>query len=210
MVNHKQRQIHNVKPIRDTVVMEEVQQALKTQTEDGMRNYTIFQTGKATLLRVSDVLALKKSDVYEEDGEIKRNAYIFDQKTGKPNTLFLLPITKDLTEYYRYLKQYQKDHPKVKVFSSPWLFPSFRHPQKHIDGKRYWHIMDDVGKLLGINYLGTHTMRKTGAYRVYQQSNHDIGLVMKLLNHSSESMTLRYIGVDRETIESKLSKIDFG
>lgn len=82
--------------------------------------------------------------------------------------------------------------------------------QKHVDGKRYWHIMDDVGKLLGINYLGTHTMRKTGAYRVYQQSNHDIGLVMKLLNHSSESMTLRYIGVDRETIESKLSKIDFG
>ena len=33
-------------------------------------------------------------------------------------------------------------------------------------------------------------MRKTGAYRVYMQSNYNIGLVMHLLNHSSEAMTL--------------------
>lgn len=40
--------------------------------------------------------------------------------------------------------------------------------------------MARVGDLLGINginYLGTHTMRKTGAYRVYTQSNYNIGLV---------------------------------
>ena len=32
--------------------------------------------------------------------------------------------------------------------------------------------MARVGDLLGINYLGTHTMRKTGAYRVYTQSHY--------------------------------------
>ena len=48
--------------------------------------------------------------------------------------------------------------------------------------------MARVGDLLGINYLGTHTMRKTGAYRVYTQSNYNIGLVMHLLNHSSGSV----------------------
>lgn len=31
-------------------------------------------------------------------------------------------------------------------------------------------------------------MRKTGAYRVYTQSNYNIGLVMHLLNHSSGSV----------------------
>ena len=30
--------------------------------------------------------------------------------------------------------------------------------------------MSKVGELLEINYLGTHIMRKTGAYRVYTQS----------------------------------------
>lgn len=70
--------------------------------------------------------------------------------------------------------------------------------------------MDKVGKNLHIDYLGTHTMRKTGAYRVYQQTNHNIALVMKLLNHSSEQMTLAYLGLDQEERENLLDMIDFG
>ena len=70
--------------------------------------------------------------------------------------------------------------------------------------------MSKVGDLLGINYLGTHTMRKTGAYRVYTQSNYNIGLVMHLLNHSSESMTLAYLGLDQASTENMLNQIDFG
>lgn len=70
--------------------------------------------------------------------------------------------------------------------------------------------MHKVGDLLGINYLGTHTMRKTGAYRVYVQSNYNIGLVMGLLNHSSEAMTLRYLGLDAESERNMLNKINFG
>lgn len=71
-------------------------------------------------------------------------------------------------------------------------------------------IMYKVGKKLNIDYLGTHTMRKTGAYRVYEQTNHNIALVMKLLNHSSEDMTLAYLGLDQETREHILDTIDFG
>jgi hypothetical protein len=48
--------------------------------------------------------------------------------------------------------------------------------------------------LLGIYYLGSHTMSKIGAYRVYTQSNYNIGLVVNFLNHSSEAMTLAYLG----------------
>ena len=71
-------------------------------------------------------------------------------------------------------------------------------------------IMSKVGDLLGINYLGTHTLRKTGAYRVYTQSNYNIGLVMHLLNHSSEAMTLAYLGLDQASTENMLNQIDFG
>ncbi len=67
-----------------------------------------------------------------------------------------------------------------------------------------------LARLLDINYLGTHTMRKTGAYRVYVQSNYNIGLVMSLLNHSSEAMTLKYLGLDQTSREQMLNKIDFG
>ena len=70
--------------------------------------------------------------------------------------------------------------------------------------------MHKTGELLNIPYLGTHTMRKTGAYRVYVQSNYNIGLVMKLLRHSSEAVTLNYLGLDQKTTETLLDTIDFG
>lgn len=94
--------------------------------------------------------------------------------------------------------------------NSEWLFPSTAHPDRHITEKQFYKVMARVGDLLGINYLGTHTMRKTGAYRVYTQSNYNIGLVMHLLNHSSESMTLTYLGLDQASRETMLDQIDFG
>lgn len=94
--------------------------------------------------------------------------------------------------------------------NSEWLFPSTSRPDSPITEKQFYKIMARVGNLLGINYLGTHTMRKTGAYRVYTQSNYNIGLVMHLLNHSSEAMTLTYLGLDQASRETMIDQIDFG
>ena len=193
-----------VLPIKDSYVLSEVQDTLLHNFRAGVRNYTIFQVGKATLLRVSDVLRLKQSDVFDDNGEIKRHAFIKDKKTGKQNTLYLRPVMNDLTNYKNWLVQ------KNYYQQTPWLFPSTRNPQKHIDERNYYDIMFKTGKLLNIPYLGTHTMRKTGAYMVYVQSNYNIGLVMKLLNHSSEAVTLNYLGVDQESREHILDSIDFG
>lgn len=199
-----------VLPIKDSQILTQVLETLRDDFKYGRRNYTIFQVGKATLLRVSDVIALKKSDVFDEDGQIMKNAYIVDKKTKKQNTLYLRPVEDDLLKYQNWLMRYQMDNPKMKVYDSPWLFPSFANPDNHISGHTYYEVMQKVGDLLGINYLGTHTMRKTGAYRVYEQSNHNIGLVMKLLNHSSEAVTLNYLGLDQESREHILDSIDFG
>lgn len=65
-----------------------VQDTLLNSFRAGRRNYTVFQVGKATLLRVRDVMTLKKSDVYNPDGSVKNTAFIHDKKTGKANTLY--------------------------------------------------------------------------------------------------------------------------
>lgn len=188
--------------IKDTNVLKDVQTTLLDNFKAGRRNYTIFQMGKATLLRVSDVMQLKQRDVFNDDGKVKQNAFIHDKKTGKANTLYLKPLQDDLNCYQQWLTQ--------QNLSSPWLFPSTQHPEQHITEKQFYKIMAKVGDLLNINYLGTHTMRKTGAYRVYVQSNYNIGLVMHLLNHSSEAMTLTYLGLDQASRETMLDQIDFG
>ncbi len=193
-----------VLPIKDSNVLKEVQDTLLHNFKAGRRNYTIFQVGKATLLRVSDVLRLKQTDVFDDYGAIRQHAFIKDKKTGKPNTLYLRPVMNDLAIYQQWLKRNRYEG------RTEWLFPSTTRPDKHIDERQFYNVMHRVGDLLDINYLGTHTMRKTGAYRVYVQSNYNIGLVMRLLNHSSEAMTLAYLGLDQVSREQMLDKIDFG
>lgn len=88
-----------VLPIKDSNVLTQVQNTLLNNFQAGRRNYTIFQLGKATLLRVSDVMKLKMSDVFASDGSVKQNAFIHDIKTGKPNVLYLAPVKNDLILY---------------------------------------------------------------------------------------------------------------
>ena len=190
-----------VLPIKDSNILHEVQDTLLNNFRYGRRNYTIFQVGKATLLRVSDVLALRRNEIFNDDGTIKKNAYIRDKKTNKPNTLYLKPVNQDLIDYLQWLNE--------NKIQSDWLFPSIKHPDRHITEKQYYKVMAKTGDLLGINYLGTHTMRKTGAYRVYMQTNYNIGLVMSLLNHSSEAMTLKYLGLDQVSRERMLDQVSF-
>lgn len=71
-------------------------------------------------MRVSDVMQLKKSDVFTADGTIKQNTVIQDQKTRKVNTLYLKPVHADLLAYYDWLQQ--------QNLISEWLFPSIQHP----------------------------------------------------------------------------------
>ncbi|UVW19827.1 tyrosine-type recombinase/integrase (plasmid) [Levilactobacillus brevis] len=194
-----------VLPIKDSNVLNEVKDTLLNSFTYGRRNYTVFQVGKATLLRVSDVLALKYDDVFASDGRVQSHVLIHDKKTGKPNELYLEPVSDDLKVYYNWLES--------NGIHSEWLFPSLKKQKigtdTHINERQFYRIMQRVGDLLGIDYLGTHTMRKTGAYMVYQQSGHDIALVMDLLNHSSQKMTLKYLGLDRETKERKLRRVNF-
>lgn len=190
-----------VLPIKDTNILHEVEDTLLHNFRFGRRNYTIFQVGKSTLLRVSDVLNLKMNDVYDEHGFVKKNARIRDIKTKKLHTIYFKPVAEDLTIYYQYLHKHNID--------SEWLFPSSTNQNKPISTKQFYKIMSKTGDLLGIDYLGTHSMRKTGAYRVYQQTGHDIALVMKLLNHSSAAMTLSYLGLEQESREQILDHINF-
>jgi len=191
-----------VLPIKDSNVLQLVQGTLLNFFKAGRRNYTIFQVGKATLLRVSDILTLKWTDVFDDQGNVRQNTYLHDRKTGKANHLYLKPVVGDLLAYQRWLEQ--------ENIISEWLFPSTKRPGQHITEKQFYKVMAKVGDLLDLDYLGTHTMRKTGAYRVYMQSNYNIGLVMHLLNHSSEAMTLAYLGLDQASTEEMLDNIDFG
>lgn len=72
----------HVLPIKDTNILHEVQDTLLNNFRYGRRNYTIFQVGKATLLRVNDVLALRRNEIFADD-ELSRKMRIFAIKRLK-------------------------------------------------------------------------------------------------------------------------------
>ena len=89
--------VQKVLPIKDTEVLHDVEDTLLHNFKFGRRNYTIFKLGLVTMLRISDLLALRRSEVFEPDGVIKKNAYIVDKKTKKHNILYLKPAIYDLS-----------------------------------------------------------------------------------------------------------------
>nr|WP_321316020.1 tyrosine-type recombinase/integrase [uncultured Ligilactobacillus sp.] len=183
-------------PIKDEQILKQVEDTLLNKFQYGMRNYTIFQVGKMTLLRVSDVLSLHYHDVFDEQGKVKLNAYL-----NSSTALYLDPLEVDLVRYRLWRETHR--------INSMWLFPSMQNQQKSLSPHQYYKIMQKIGDLLDLDYLGTDTMRKTGAYQIYQQTHHNITFVMKLLNYTSEKRTLTYLGLNDINQQTLLDTIDF-
>ena len=62
---------------------------------------------------------------------------------------------------------------------------------------QYYKVLQRVASVHELDYIGTHTMRKTFGYKYYRQFR-DIPTLMKILNHSSQAVTIRYIGLEEE------------
>ena len=173
-------------PIKDRADIEAVEEYLASYSK---RNQLIFAIGVNTGLRVSDILALDISDV-------KNKTYIEirEKKTGKYKRF---PLNDKLKKLIReYLKVREKQY---SIGKCEPLFIGKKHHR--LNRSQVYRFLNDACEELGLKInVGTHTMRKTFGYHHYKQNN-DVALLQKILNHSSPSITLRYIGIDQETID---------
>lgn len=173
-----------VEPIRDKEDIERVKRILK---ENGSRDFLLFLLGINSGLRISDILKLKVKDVYKKD-----YIEITEQKTNKYKRF---PITKS---YRPYLEEFI-----INKSPEDWLFASKR-GDKAITRVQAYRIITKACLRVGINArVGTHTLRKTFGYHFYQQKK-DVALLQCIFNHSAPSVTMRYIGINQEMIDSSL------
>jgi integrase len=149
------------------------------------RDLLLFTLGINTALRISDLLKLTVDDVSGEYIELVEN------KTGKTKRIKLNASAK------RAIRQLA---PK-----QGYLFPSRKrdkngNPQP-ISRVQAYRALNAAAQRAGLDIkFGCHSLRKTAGYHTYKKTK-DIGLVMRMLNHSSESETLRYIGITQENID---------
>ena len=141
----------------------------------------LFIIGINTTLRISDILSLKYSDIQGDYIILK------EKKTGKSKRIRINSAIKNAL-------------PSRFTDSDDWLFPS-RKGNGPISRVQAWRILKDAADRAALNIdIGTHSMRKTAAYHAYKNGT-DISLLMRVLNHSSQRETLRYIGIESEQID---------
>lgn len=167
-----------VEPIRDKQKLEEMKEELK---KNGTRDYLMFYTGINTGLRISDLVNLNRDDVRNIDGSMKSHITIFEKKTDK---LKKFPICNGL---YAELERYTKN-----MNVGEYLFKSQKGNNKPITTTQAYRIIKEASENIGLQNIGTHTMRKTFGYWHYKQF-HDVALLQTIFNHSSPTITLKYI-----------------
>jgi len=174
----------NVQPLRSAEEIKEFRQALN-RGRTAARDLLLFDLGINTGLRISDLLPLTVGDVRG-----KTSVTIQEKKTGKKRTVFLHMIMPEIATYI---------DGKEEV---AYLFASERIGQP-ISTTQAYRILQKAADWIGREDIGTHTLRKTFGYHYYQQTK-DIGTLMVIFNHGSQSVTKCYLGIEEEEIEGSL------
>ena len=183
-----------VDPIRDAKTVQDIGDYLKTID---YKWFVMYSIGIYSGLRISDILALKVRDVKGKK-EIRIGHEIKTNTRKKDKKWLIFPINAKLEKV---LNIYTKDRKPWE-----WLIPNKNGAK--VSRIYAYKIIHNAGLKFGLENLGTHTMRKTFGYHFYLQTK-DLVLLMKILNHTDESKTLRYIGIEQSTINEAMRKFDY-
>lgn len=177
-----------VQPIRDLSKIEEIKRIL---IKRDYRAYVMFYLGINTGLRISDILNLRVEDV-----KGKTHITITEQKTSKAKRF---KIQNGLNEVLQDYIQGMAD--------DEYLFQSRKGTNKPITRVQAYRILNEVAHEVGLEEIGTHTLRKTFGYHFYQKTK-DVALLQSLFNHSAPSVTLRYIGINQDLMDKALEDFE--
>ncbi|MNV58767.1 Tyrosine recombinase XerC [compost metagenome] len=174
-----------MQPIRDLALLEEMKEFLAARD---LRNWMLFVFGINTGLRISDILPLRVKDV--SGGFVA----LRELKTKKHRRILLNDALRG--DIRRYLDYYDWLGPDDYMFGS-------QVKGRAITTTQAYRIIREAGEAVGLDSIGTHTMRKTFGYHFYRRTK-DIATLQLILNHSSPGMTMRYIGVLQDEIDEAM------
>ena len=158
--------------------------------KSGTRNYLLFTIGINLGLRISDLIKLKVGDIIDSNRNIKTHIDIVEDKTNKDKRFKInSSLVEDLLNFTSNMKL------------EDYIFKSKKGDNKPISRIQAYRILNHAGAKIGLEEIGTHTLRKTFGFHFYKQTK-DIALLQQLFNHSSPSITLRYIGFNQEIIDN--------
>lgn len=177
-----------VEPIRDVEKIEEMRMYLKEKSE---RDHLLFVFGLYSALRISDILPLQKKNI------MGKRLILTEKKTTNTKEVLISPKLR------RELRPYVAD-----LSDDDYLFKSRKGKNRPISRTTAYRILRGAAEACGVERIGTHSMRKTFGYHFYKRTK-NVALLQELYGHSSEAITLRYIGINQDILDKAIYDFDY-
>ena len=174
----------------DTLSLDDIDKliaAIDLSTNEGHRNRAIIETLYGCGLRVSEVVSLKISDLFFDEGFIK--------VTGKGNKQRFVPIGNLTKKYILIYKDYKRTDLNIKKGHEDTLFLNRRGSQ--LTRAMLFTIIKDLATKIEQNKsISPHTLRHSFATHLLENGA-DLRSIQLMLGHESITTTEIYVHLDR-------------
>jgi integrase/recombinase XerD len=174
----------------DTLSVEEIDnliEAIDLSSKEGERNRAILETLYGCGLRVSELVDLKISDLFFEEGFIK--------VTGKGNKQRFVPIAEVTEKYISIYKDQIRCHQNIQKADSDTLFLNRR--GKKLTRAMIFTIIKRLAVEINLQKtISPHTFRHSFATHLLENGA-DLRSIQMMLGHESITTTEIYVHLDR-------------
>ena len=175
----------------DTLSVEEIDAliaAIDLSSNEGERNRAMLETLYGCGLRVSELVSLKISDLFFDEGFIKI--------TGKGNKQRFVPIGNLTKKYILIYKDDIRAHLDIKKGHEDTLFLNRRGSQ--LTRAMLFTIIKDLATKIGLRKnISPHTLRHSFATHLLENGA-DLRSIQLMLGHESITTTEIYVHLDRK------------
>jgi integrase/recombinase XerD len=181
----------------DTLNIDEINaliDAIDLSTKEGQRNKAMLETLYSCGLRVSELIGLKISNLFLEDGFVK--------VVGKGNKERLVPIGSVATKQILIYKDEIRCHSKIQKDNDDILFLNNRGAK--LTRIMIFTIIKNLVIRIGLKKtISPHTFRHSFATHLIE-GGADLRAVQEMLGHESITTTEIYTHLDREYLKSAI------
>lgn len=205
---------HAAEPIKDVDDVLRVCEWLVANNR--LRDNLLFTAGINLGYRCGDLLQLKWGHLLKADGTWNTKITLQEDKTNKLRTVYLNKAV--LQAAYLYGQEISSQSEYGAIDRNLYLFRSNSTKDKENKPLSVYSVermlKQVINKELGIDIkAGTHCMRKTFGYHAVMSAadrTRAVELLRKIFKHSSERITLSYIGITDDEIRGVYENLNLG
>lgn len=183
----------------DTLSLEDIDKliaAIDLSTDEGERNRAILETLYGCGLRVSELVNLKISDLFFEEGFIK--------VTGKGSKQRFVPIAPSTQKYILFYKNDVRSHLKIQKGFEDFLFLNRR--GKSLTRAMIFTIIKRLAVEINLQKtISPHTFRHSFATHLLENGA-DLRSIQLMLGHESITTTEVYVHLDKKYLDYVINK----